>query len=275
MRDGEQGGETMKLGFTTAVFGKELKDKEVTLQDIVQFAQENGLDAIELRDGCVEDYNGAALRQLTLRYENIHFTYAIKNNCLDEKDEERVRGAIELSASFSREPILRLVADGGIIKNEKRRYTSEEKGKIVNKLKIYADIAARHRVMLGLENAREPMEDIKYMIDQVGSPLMGVTFDPGNLTSIAIEREDPLKALESLKVSEIKLVHLKQTINGEPQTHIFQGDVDIKKLLDRLNGMGYEGIVCLEPRAAKGSRDAIKSSIEYMNKLYGKPWPYF
>jgi len=260
----------MKLGFTTAIFDKELKDKEISLQDIVEFAKENGLEAVELREGCVEDYDGEALRQLTQRYEKIHFTYAIKNNCLDERDEQKVKGAIQLSASLSGEPVLRLVADGGIIKNEKRRYTSEEKGKIVDKLKIYADIASRHRVMLGLENAREPMEDIKYMIDQVDSPLMGVTFDPGNLTSIAIEKEDPLKALESLKVSEIKLVHLKQTIDGEPQTHISQGDIDIERLLDRLNGMGYEGIICLEPKPAKGCRDAIKSSIEYINKLYHK-----
>jgi len=265
----------MKLGFTTAVFEKELNDKDITLQDIVEFAKENGFDAIELREGCVEDYDGDALRQLSQRNEKIHFTYAIKNDCFDERDEQKVRGAIELSSSLSADPVLRLVADGGIIKNEKRRYTSEEKNKIVNKLKIYADIAAQHEVMLGLENAREPMEDIKYVIDQVGSPLMGVTFDPGNLTSIAIEKEDPLEALESLEVSEIKLVHLKQTINGEPQTYISRGDIDIKKLIDRLNGMGYEGILCLEPRAAKGCRDAIKSSIEYMNKLYGKPWPYF
>ena len=265
----------MKLGFTTAIFGKELEDKEATLQDIVDFAKENGFGAIELREGCVEDYDGEALRQLMQRYKNIHFIYAIKNNCLDERNEDKVKGAIHLSASLSGEPILRLVADGGIIKSEKRRYTSEEKDRIVNKLKIYADIASRHGVMLGLENAREPMEDIKYLIDQVGSTLMGVTFDPGNLTSIAIEKEDPLKALESLRVSEIKLVHLKQTINGEPQTHITQGDIDIKKLLDRLNGMGYEGIICLEPRPAKGCRDGIKSSIEYMNKLYGKSWPYF
>jgi len=265
----------MKLGFTTAVFDKELKDKEVTLQDIIEFARTNGFDAIELREGCVEEYDGDALRQLSQRNEKIHFTYAIKNDCLDERDEEKVRGAIELAASLSGEPVLRLVADGGIIKSENRRYTSEEKDKIANKLKIYADMAAQHGVMLGLENAREPMEDIKYLIDQIGSPLMGVTFDPGNLTSIAIEREDPLKALDSLKVSEIKLVHLKQTINGEPQTHISQGDIDIKTLLGRLNGMGYQGIICLEPRAAKGCRDAIKLSIEYMNNLYGKSWPYF
>ncbi|MDH5174317.1 MAG: sugar phosphate isomerase/epimerase [Elusimicrobiota bacterium] len=265
----------MKLGFTTNIFDKELKDKEVTLQDIVDFARENEFEAVELREGCVEDYDGEALRQLTQRYENIHFTYAIKNNCFDEGDEQKVRAAIKLSTSLSAEPILRLVADGEIIKNEKRRYTFEEKDKIVDKLKTYTDIASGHRVMLGLENAREPMEDIKYLVGQVGSSLMGVTFDPGNLTSIAIEKEDPLKALESLKVSEIKLVHLKQTINGEPQTRITQGDIDIKKLLDRLHDMGYEGIICLEPKPAKGCRDGLKSSIEYMNKLYGKSWPYF
>ena len=265
----------MKLGFTTAIFEKELKDKEVSLQDIVEFSKENALEAIELREGCVEDYNGEALRQLTQRYKSIHFTYAIKNDCLDERDEQKVRGAIELSASLTGEPILRLVADGEIIKNEKRRYTFEEKTEIINKLKIYADIATQQQVVLGLENAREPMEDIKYLINQVNLPIMGVTFDPGNLTSIAIEKEDPLEALQSLEVSDIKLVHLKQTINGEPQTHICQGDIDIKKLLDTLNAMGYEGIICLEPRGGKGCRDAIKSSIEYMNKLYGKSWPYF
>ena len=89
----------MKLGFTTAVFEKELEDKEVDLRDIVQFAKENGLEAIELREGCVGNYNGEALRKLAQQYKNIHFTYAIKNDCLDERDEEKVRGAIELSAS--------------------------------------------------------------------------------------------------------------------------------------------------------------------------------
>ncbi len=265
----------MKLGFTTAVFEKELDDKDVTLKDIIEFAKENGIEAIELREGCVEDYDGQALRRLSEGNENIRFTYATKNDCLDERDEQKVRGAIELAASLSGKPILRLVADGGIIKSEKRRYTSEEKARIVDKLKIYADTATRHQVMLGLENAREPMEDIKYLIDRVSSPLLGVTFDPGNLTSIAIERENPLKALESLELSQIKLVHLKQTINGEPQTHISQGDINIKELLDRLNSMGYRGIVCLEPKSAKGCRDSLKSSIEYMNKLYGRSWPYF
>jgi len=265
----------MKLGFTTAVFEKELQDKEVTLQDIVEFAQLNRFGAMELREGCVEDYDGEALHQLAKLYGKIHFTYAIKNNCLDERDEEKVRSAIVLSASLSDEPILRLVADGEIIKNEKRRYSSKEKGEIADKLKIYADVARRRGVMLGLENAREPMEDIKYIIDQVSSPSVGITFDPGNLTSIAIVREDPLKALESLRVSEIKLVHLKQTINGEAQTHISDGDINIKELLDRLNSMGYKGIICLEPKSAKGCRDGLKSSIEYMNELYGKAWPYF
>jgi len=265
----------MKLGFTTAVFEKELQDKEITLQDIVEFAQLNRIGAIELREGCVEDYDGEALHQLAKRYGKIHFTYAIKNNCLDERDEEKVRSAIQLSASLSDGPVLRLVADGEIIKNEKRRYSSEEKSKIADKLKTYADIANRYRVMLSLENAREPMEDIRHIIDQVGSRSVGVTFDPGNLTSIAIEREDPLKALESLRVSEIKLVHLKQTLNGEPQTRISDGDIHIKELLDRFNSMGYRGIICLEPKSAKGCRDSLKSSIEYINKLYGKSCPYF
>jgi len=260
----------MILGFTTALYEKELKDKEITLRDIVEFGKENGLEAIELREGCVEDYDGEALCGLAERYKTIQFTYAIKNDCLDERDEDRVRRAIELSRRLSGKPILRLVCDGEVIKNEKRRYTGEEKSRIVSRLKTYADIASLHRVMLGLENAREPMEDIKYLIDRVDSPFMGITFDPGNLTSIAIEKGDPLKALESLEVSRIKLVHLKQTINGEPQTYICKGDIDIKELLDRLNGMGYEGIICLEPKAGKGCREAIKSSIEYIDKLYEK-----
>jgi len=265
----------MKLGVTTVVFEKELKDKEITLKDIIEFGERNGLEAIELREGCVEDYGGEALCQLSQEHENISFTYAIKNDCLNPQDEEKVREAVELAASLSRKPILRLMADGEIIKNEKRRYTSEERARIADKLKIYAKIATQQGVMLGLENAREPFEDIKNIIEQVGSAMVGLTFDPGNLTSIAIEKGDPLRALESLKVSDIKLVHLKQTINGEPQTYLSEGDIDLKKLLDRLNSMRYEGIVCLEPKAGKGCREALKSSINYMNRLYGKSWPYF
>jgi len=265
----------MRLGLTTKVFEKDLEDRSVTLREIVEFSRQNGIQAVEFREGCVEDYNEEGLTKLADEYKALTFTYATNNNCLDEEDEEKVKRAIDLAYLLTDRPVLRLLAAGGIIKREKRRYTSIEKDGIAEKLNMYASYASRKGVALGLENAREPMEDIKEIIDKVGSSTLGVTFDPGNLTSISIERGDPFQALEILKLSEIKIVHLKQTVQGEPQNTICEGDIDTKRLLDELNAKGYNGVVCLEPRSDKNSKSAIKRSIGYINDLYEGSCPYF
>ena len=265
----------MQLGITTKVFERDLEDGSITLREIVEFSRQNGIQAVELREGCVEDYDEERLTKLANEYKALTFTYATNNNCLDEEDEERVKRAIDLAYLLTDRPVLRLLAAGGIIKKERRRYTSIEKDGIAEKLNIYASYASRKGVALGLENAREPMEDIKEIIDKVNSLSLGVTFDPGNLTSISIEREDPFQALRTLKLSQIKIVHLKQTIEGEPQNTICDGDIDVKRLLDELNAKGYTGIVCLEPRSGKNSESAIKRSIEYINDIYEDSCPYF
>jgi len=265
----------MKLGITTKVFEKGLEDKRITLREIVEFSRQNNLQAVELREGCIEGYNKERIIKLAGEYKDLTFTYAIDNNCLDEEDEERVKKAIDLASNLTERPVLRLLAAGGIIKKERRRYASVEKNEIAEKLGRYASYASQKGVALGLENAREPMEDVKEIINMVRSSSLGVTFDPGNLTSISIERGDPFQALGTLETSEIKIIHLKQTINGEPQNTVCGGDIDIKRLLDELNAKGYNGIVCLEPRSGKNSKSAIKRSIEYMNNLYQGFCPYF
>ena len=78
-----------------------------------------------------------------------------------------------------------------------------------------------------------------------------------------------------MELPEIKIVHLKQTVKGEPQKTICNGDIDIKRLLDELHTKGYNGIVCLEPRSGKNSKSAMKRSIECMNNFYEGPCPYF
>jgi len=265
----------MKLGITTKVFEKDLEDRNVTLREIVEFSRQSGIQAVELREECVEDYEEERLKKLASEYKDLTFTYATNNNCLDEEDEQKVKGAVDLASTLSDIPILRLLAAGGIIKRERRRYSSIEKDEIAEKLSRYSSYASKKGVALGLENAREPMEDIKEIIDKVSSLSLGVTFDPGNLTSISIEQGDPFQALGILEPSEIKIVHLKQTIKGEPQNTVCDGDIDIKRLLDELSKKGYNGIICLEPRSGKNSESAIKRSIEYMNNLYGGFCPYF
>ena len=126
----------------------------------------------------VEDYNGERLGKLASEYKTLTFTYATNNNCLDEEDEKKVKRAIDLGYLLADRPILRLLAARGIIEKERRRYTSIEKDKIAEKLNKYASYASQKGAVLGLENAREPIEDIKEIIDKVSSSFLG-----GNLRS--------------------------------------------------------------------------------------------
>jgi len=265
----------MKIGTTTNFFKKDLENKSTTLRGIVEFSHQNGLQAVELREGYMEGYNEERLRKLASEYKDLAFTYAINNSCLDRENEEKIKKAIDLASVLSDVPILRLLAAGIIIEKERRRYTSREKDEIAEELRRYATYAPQKGVALGLENIFEPMEDIKEIIDRVNSSSLGVTFDPGNLASISIKREDPFQALGILELSEIKIVHLKQVIKEEQQNTICDGDIDIKKLLDELNAKGYNGIICLESVVGKDTESAIKRSIEYINNLYGGSCPYF
>jgi sugar phosphate isomerase/epimerase len=124
--------------------------------------------------------------------------------------------------------------------------------KIVPWLKRCAEYAEEKGVILVTENHGKLIlgspELVVEMLEKVGSPNMGVIYEPHNLMAQA--GQDYRKAFETMR-DHIKHVHFKdgrlvtRERNYEP-TLMGEGEFDFCWVLRRLNEIGYQGELALE-----------------------------
>jgi len=111
-------------------------------------------------------------------------------------------------------------------------------------------------IRLGLENhfgITSTAEDIFLILEGVGSPYVGVTFDPANFV---VSKEDPVRAATKLAPYIIH-THLKDCICtgkgrwfGYEFVEVGAGIVDYKNVLLSLKKDGYNGYLSLEYESA-------------------------
>ena len=120
-------------------------------------------------------------------------------------------------------------------------------------LKKAVKVAEDHGVKLAVENHLDfTAIEIKSMIDQIGSPNFGVTFDSGNFFRMLL---DPVEAMEILGpyVFATHLKDLAVDANWKVSDWCFfagvpvnWGILDNSKLADILHRHNYEGMLCVE-----------------------------
>ncbi|MCD6404839.1 MAG: sugar phosphate isomerase/epimerase [Planctomycetes bacterium] len=277
----------MKFGITTNIFREPLASGEVNLGGLVDFAEDEGFSAIEVRDDeaslavdNVQDFLKDA------GAKGIEVSYAIANDMLQEDDRALVDRGIERAALGGDGAILRLLASqSALAPKEKSGYTAGEIRAISDKAREYAGRAAGKGVFLAIEHAREPLrgdgqtyfglEDIFDALQRSGGvpANIGITFDPANAVfkSLCKAPTEPGKVLEFLEAhsEHIALVHYKTTSGGEPTPVITDSDIDNEALFAGLS-KAYDGIVCLEIPSAGDlaeCRANIEASLEYLRKV--------
>lgn len=139
-------------------------------------------------------------------------------------------------------------------------------------IKVFRDMEEEIKeagINIGIENVWNRFflspNDVKYVLDKIDNPLVGLYFDIGNM----VEFSEPEYWISSIG-SYIKKVHIKDFKrnkgyhSGGSFCHLFDGDVDFEKCMNLLYNAGYDDVITAE---VSNSNPDI-SHEEYIKSLY-------
>lgn len=111
------------------------------------------------------------------------------------------------------------------------------------------DLAKAKGITIAFETGQETADLLKLTLDELKASNLRVNFDPANM--ILYDKGDPIRAVEILG-PYIRSVHVKDAIRtkvpgtwGE-EVPLGKGEVNIKKFVDTLKKVGYQGALCIE-----------------------------
>ena len=277
----------MKLGMSMYSVVGAVRSGEIDVPGFIQYGAAQGLDGLELLHifwemskpdwQLVKRQAADAGLEIASYSASNDFVYADAAERQRQLEHLRrcVDGAVELGAGLVR-----------VFGGSMRDGVTQEAGMewIIDGLAAGADYAEDHGVMLALENHGRfagRADQVRAIIDAVGSPALRVNFDTGNFL---ITDEDPLSAAHDL-ADLIAMVHLKDmkaaadepghvfiTPSGRELTGATLGDglVDLPAMVAFLREAGYTGWLSLE---YEGYEDAmslgVPRSLDHARSLLG------
>jgi L-ribulose-5-phosphate 3-epimerase len=81
--------------------------------------------------------------------------------------------------------------------------------KLIDRLRILADVFSRHGIRLGLETGQESASSLKSALEALQRPSVGVNFDPANM--ILYGMGDPVNAIRQL-ADRVFQIHIKDAV---------------------------------------------------------------
>ena len=111
------------------------------------------------------------------------------------------------------------------------------------------DLARRSGVTVAFETGQESAALLRRTLDDLKSPNLKVNFDPANM--LLYDKGDPIRAVELLG-PDIRSVHVKDAKRPKvpgtwgDEVPLGEGEVNIRKFLQTLKKVGYQGPLCVE-----------------------------
>ncbi len=239
----------------------------MTLEQFVEAAAEMGVDAVEPTAYYFADTSPDYLNRLKGKCTRLGLDVsgtAVGNNFCT-RDPAKMRQQLAYVRAWT-EHAARLGAKTvRIFAGAPDKGDTEEaaRSRCVEAIQEACDFAARHGILLALENHGGIVTTIDQMLALVRAvkhDWFGVNLDTANFHS-----EDPYADLERLAPYAV-VVQLKTEIQrrGKPRE-----PADLKRLTDILRGPGYRGYVALEYEAAEEPKVAVPRALDALKKLMG------
>ena len=251
------------------------------LRDLVVGAERRGAAHIELRQTCLGEYETGEgegwrpeltrLRSLTEEFPGLTFNLAMVWPCLTKKSDpkgEPFQAALEgAKAVGGPAPHLRVVDPARFEAPWDSSSDIPEEALAVAGL---ATEAARHRVVLSMENSGLPIRSMAMLVEHARARMspsdagyLGLCPDPTNQLR-SYPDSDPLDELEAVPLDVIKIVHFKQIRDGQPYHSVDTGDLDCKRMLSMLQARGYSGLAIMEIPPDARVFDNLESSFAFL-----------
>lgn len=236
----------MKIGVTQIILG------DYSLDKIVQLCREAGYNIVELvfTEGGEPDINASPgeLEEIKGKFQeagiaitSILGRYADSGNLLSRDPQERAKGKRALLRTIE---IAGALGTGGMLLHPGQltpdgTYQEAWDG-LQAILREAAELAAEHKVKIGLENVWNKFllspREMRTFLDEIGSPWVGCYLDTANMMAYGFP-EHWVRELGS----RIVRVHFKDFRRREHRfVPLTEGDTDWKTLMEEIRKTGYD-----------------------------------
>ena len=131
--------------------------------------------------------------------------------------------------------------------------------RFIDGLKAAAETAEKYNVFLALESTLNADEH-QQIIDQVGSPAVGVYYDMGNATSFGYDSAKEIRQLGKAIVQ----MHIKDTGGN----HAGEGGVDFPAVIEATHAVGYNGWFVLETPSKEDAIISAAKNLAFVRNNY-------
>lgn len=202
-------------------------------EDVIALAARAGLQSVALPLGLLPDLSPARLAALRERLASCGLAPVLD---VEVADVAALEAAIPVAAAIGAR-VLRALASP-VLEGARAAFRPDWDAyldEVVGRLRAVAPLAERHGVTVALENHQDlTSADLLRVIEAVGSPCLGVTFDPVNALVVA---EDPFAAFQRL-APHVRNVHLSDYVAYPShegwrlvRCALGEGDLNLRRLI--------------------------------------------
>lgn len=257
-------------------------NKQLTTEDFLERAKDLGVDGISLESCFIKSFDSEYLAELKSALDGYGFdrvwAWGHPDGLEGGKNEAMLTDMIE-HISYAKAigaEVMRVVGSSLAFRFEPHEPQLE---KLTKMFKEAVKVAEELNIKMAVENHFDfDSDEFLALIEEVGSPYFGLTFDTGNFTRML---DEPVKAMEKLGkyVYATHIKDLKITPNTPADEWYFfssvpvgDGYVNIPQLVKMLNDLNYQGLLAVEldfthPEYAGQEDAAVEKSVKYLQKL--------
>jgi sugar phosphate isomerase/epimerase len=256
-------------------------EKQLTTEDFLARAKEFGVDGVSLESCFIKSFDSAYLAELKSALDGYNFdrvwAWGHPDGLEGGKNEKALTDMIE-NISYAKA----IGADTMRVVGSSLAFRFEPHGPQLEKLtemfKEAVKVAEEMEIKMAVENHFDfDSDEFLALIESVGSPYFGLTFDTGNFTRLL---DEPVKAMEKLGkyVYATHIKDLKITPGVAADEWFFfssvavgDGIIDMKTLAKQLKDLNYPGLLAIEldfPHPEVTSEDAaVEKSVKYLKEV--------
>jgi sugar phosphate isomerase/epimerase len=231
--------------------------RRMTLEDFIDRARQLGVDGVSLESCFIErkddtGYLESIKARLDANGMDRVYAWGHPDGLEGGKNESELRQLIRQLGHAQRigAPVMRIVGSSLMFRFEDHQ---QQLARLARQLKEAVKAAEDHGIKLAIENHIDfTAKEILQLIEEVGSPFLGINFDTGNFARLL---DDPLKGMRLLARHTLA-THIKDLrVNRQAAvddwyflstTPVGQGFIDNLALARLLKAADYQGFLAME-----------------------------